>query len=115
MNPDTQNGYQAPQQTPTAGVPQPQPVNQQERNRGLEILVPINRSGWSIAAGYVALFNIPFLITAPFALILGIVGLIDIKKNPSRAGRGRCWFAIIYSGLALAIAIPVLISAYGID
>lgn len=74
-----------------------------ERDRGLEMVIPINRSGWSIAAGYVALFNIPFVFMAPIALILGIVGLKDIKKNPSRAGRGRCWFAVIYSIIAIVL------------
>ncbi len=63
-------------QTPQAPVPPvvpqiestPQPVVA-ERDRGLEMVIPINRSGWSIAAGYVALFNIPFVFMAPIGLM----------------------------------------------
>ena len=83
-------------------IPQSQPVIP-ERNRGLEMVIPINRSGWSIAAGYVALFNIPFVIVAPVGIILGIVGLRDISKHAGRAGKGRCWFAIIYGSLTIAL------------
>lgn len=81
----------------------------QDSQKALEMIVPINRSKWAIIAGYVALFNFPFVITAPFAILFAILGLREIAKKPGLKGKGRCWFAIIYSivvmgGLALIIA-----------
>lgn len=127
MDPNTTNPSTPPQPVATPVAPQsvpPQPMAQQsmppqpmgsqpvappERNRGLEMVMPINRSGWALAAGYVALFSIPFVFLAPVAVILGIIGLLDLKKNPSRAGRGRCWFAVIYGGLTIVLSAIVLI------
>lgn len=91
------------QAQPEPAAPIQDPAATPERNRGLEMVIPINRSGWSIAAGYVALFNIPFIFMAPIAIVLGILGLKDIQKNPNRAGRGRCWFAIIYGGVTVLL------------
>lgn len=87
---------------PQTGVPQ--------RDKGMEMILPVNRSGWSIAAGYVALFNLPFIFFAPIGVILGIIALRDIKKNPQRAGRGRAWFAIIYGFVSMAALILLLSS-----
>lgn len=72
----------------------------------LEMLLPVHRSGWAIAAGYVALLNILIftsLVTAPLAILFAILGLRAIKKNPELRGRGRCWFAIIFSSLFLLL------------
>ena len=111
QQPQTQPQPTVQQPTPQVVAPPPQAPQTPERNRALEFVVPINRSGWSIAAGYVALFNIPFFVTAPFALLLGIVGLVDLSKHPTRAGRGRCWFAIIYSAAVMIfIAVAVILS-----
>ena len=65
----------------------------------LEWTVPINRSPWALAAGYVALFSFPFIILGPIAVALGIVGLNDAKKRQKR-GKGRSIFAIVYGGIA---------------
>ena len=68
-------------------------------DRVLEWSVPINRSGLAVAAGYVALFTIPLLFVGPIAVLLGILALGDIRRNPEKLGRGRAWFAIIYGGI----------------
>lgn len=113
MDPNTQTPQTPATEQPVSAVAQPQqtvaPVP--ERNRALEMVIPINRSGLSIAAGYVALFNIPFVIMAPIGIVLGVLGLHDIKQNPGRAGKGRCWFAIVYGSLTiLLIAVAILVS-----
>lgn len=82
----------------------PSPV-EQPRQRGLEFVIPINRNPLAVAAGYVALFNIPFIVTAPVALGLGIAALVSLRKHPEKAGRGRAWFAVIYSAIVMAFAI----------
>ncbi len=74
-----------------------------QRNKLVEMLIPINRSGWAIAAGYVALFTIPFIVVGPVAVLLGILALRDFKKSPNKAGRGRAWFAIIYGMIGTVI------------
>ncbi len=94
---ETQQPPQAPSQQPAPQTP--------PRDKLLEVVIPINRSGWSVAAGYVALFVIPFVFLGPVAIGLGLVSLADIKKHPERAGRGRTWFAIIYGSFGTLLLI----------
>lgn len=69
-----------------------------ENDAGMRMLLPVGRSGWAIAAGYAGLFSLLFFF-APIALILGIIGIFDIKKNPQKHGMGRCIFAVIMGAL----------------
>jgi hypothetical protein len=71
---------------------------QQPRDRSVEALLPVNRSGWAIAAGYAGLFSI-LLIFAPIAILLGVLALNDLKDKPAVGGRGRAWFGIIAGAL----------------
>lgn len=87
------NLEQTPTPQPTVATAAPQ------RDKVTELILPVNRSGYSIAAGYFALVSFPFLIFAPIAFGLGMVALRDIKKHPERAGRGRAWFGVIYGGI----------------
>jgi len=61
------------------------------------MILPVGRSGWAIAAGYVGLFALAG-IGAPFALILSVVAMADIKMHPEKRGMGRAIFALL-SGL----------------
>ena len=74
-------------------------------NAGIRMLIPVGRSGWAIAAGYFGLFAL-MILPAPIALILGIVAVIDIKKNPHRHGMGRAIFGIVMGTL---FSIPLVI------
>ncbi len=69
-----------------------------ESNKALRMVIPIGRSGYAIAAGYLALFSVLF-IPAPFALLFGILALRDIKTNPEKIGKGRAYFGVIMGGL----------------
>ena len=64
----------------------------------MKYLIPVNPSVWAIVAGYVGLFSI-LAIPAPFAIITGIVALKDLKKNPTKSGHVRAWFAIIIGSI----------------
>lgn len=66
-------------------------------------LLPTGRSGWAIAAGYLGLFSL-LLVPAPFALVAGVLGLRDIRRNPRLGGRGRAIFGIVMGSL-LSIAL----------
>jgi hypothetical protein len=68
------------------------------RDRGTEWLLPINRSGLSIAAGYAGLLAIT-LVLAPVALILGVLALLDLTHKPDVGGRGRAWFGVCAGAL----------------
>ncbi|MDF1753255.1 MAG: DUF4190 domain-containing protein [Verrucomicrobiales bacterium] len=65
---------------------------------GMRMLLPVGRSGWAIAAGYLGLFSF-ILIGAPFALITGIIAIFDIKKSQKtdrpKHGMGRAIFGIV--------------------
>lgn len=70
----------------------------------MRALLPVGRSGWAIAAGYLGLFSL-LVIPAPLALICGILAVRDIRRNPHKHGMGRAVFGIVLGGLGtLAIA-----------
>ena len=75
----------------------------------LRMILPIGRSAWAIAAGYLALFSI-LLVFAPFALIAGVLGLREIKQKPELMGAGRAWFGVIM-GTLFSIVLGILIAA----
>jgi hypothetical protein len=60
----------------------------------MRALLPVGRSGWAIAAGYLGLFAI-LLLPAPFALLAGILAVRDIRRHPDRHGMGRAIFGIV--------------------
>jgi hypothetical protein len=75
----------------------------------MRMLLPVGRSAWAIAAGYLGLLS--FLgIFAPVALVVGIVAVRDIQKHPEKHGLGRAWFGIVM-GVLGSIALAVLIAS----
>lgn len=71
-------------------------------------LLPVGRSGFAIAAGYLALFSV-LVVPAPLALLFGILAHCDIKKHPEKSGRGRAWFGIVFGGLFTILLILILV------
>ena len=67
-------------------------------DEGLQYVIPINTSGLAIAAGYVGLISV-LCLPAPLALLLGILALRHLKKNPKLHGKGRAIFAIVMGAL----------------
>jgi len=84
----------------------PQKVEQLGDNAGIRLLLPVGRSGWAIAAGYLGLFSV-LLIFAPICLVVSIVAIRDIQKSKSsehpKHGMGRAIF-----GLVMGIPFTVL-------
>jgi hypothetical protein len=75
-------------------------------------VLPVGRSGWAIAAGYLGIFSL-LGIFAPFAVIAGILGLREIKQNPRLGGRGRAIFGIVMGGIiTLAIGLAFIIPMF---
>ena len=67
---------------------------------GLQFLVPTGRtSGLSMTAGYLAIFGFFFPPLAPVALVLGILGVRDLRRHPQKNGWGRAITGIVLGGL----------------
>lgn len=79
------------------------------RDRAQEALLPVNRTGLSIAAGYAGLFSI-LLVFAPIALILGVLALMDLSHKPDVGGRGRAWFGLVAGAFGTLALIAVFTS-----
>ena len=78
----------------------------------MRILLPVNRSGYSIAAGYLGLISI-LLIPAPFALLFGLLGVRDIKSNSDKQGMGRAIFGIAMGAIFSILLLFFIISYIG--
>jgi hypothetical protein len=68
----------------------------------LNYLLPVNRSGWAIAAGYLGLFSfIPILCYV--GLAVSIVAAVQLKRNPKKLGWGR-----VITGFVISIPMSLL-------
>lgn len=97
-------------------IPAPYAGPQQSigENAGVRWLLPVGRSGWAIAAGYLGLFSF-IIFPAPLALICSIIAIIDIRKHPQRHGMGRAIFGLIMGVLgtiALAFMLVAMVSSH---
>ena len=64
----------------------------------MRVLLPVGRSGYAIAAGYLGLFSLVFF-PAPLALLFGLLAHRDIKRHPEKGGRGRAIFGIVMGAI----------------
>ncbi len=78
-------------------------------SNGMRMLLPVGRSGYAIAAGYLGLFSV-LGIFAPLAIIFGILAIVDIKKHPEKHGMGRAIFGIIMGVIPFIILVVALVS-----
>ncbi len=72
-------------------------------------LLPVGRSPWAIAAGYLGLFSI-LGVFAPFAIVAGILGIRQIKRNPQQHGMGRAIFGITAGSFVLVLIAVALVA-----
>lgn len=94
-------------------LPAPAPARPIQPVGAIGLLVPIDISGWAMAAGYLGLFALVIL-PAPVALIIGLVALRDLDRRPQMRGRGRAWFGIITGAIGTTlIGIGVILAATG--
>ncbi len=84
------------------------PIAVPSEEETLKYILPIGRSGYAIAAGYLALFSVLFVF-APFALLFGILALRDIRLHPEKKGKGRAWFGIVMGALFTLLGLLVLL------
>lgn len=90
--------YQPPPQGPSLGD-----------DPNMRMILPVGRSIWAIAAGYLGLFSV-LGCAAPFALIVSIIAILDIKKHPDRRGMGRAIFGLVMGILGTILLIIGIIA-----
>ena len=73
----------------------------------MRAILPVGRSGYAIAAGYLGLLSI-LGVTAPLALIFSILAIRDIKKNPQKHGMGRAIFGLIMGALGTLVMLTLI-------
>jgi len=79
---------------------------------GLGLLLPSGpQSALSIAAGYCGLIGVLFPLAAPAGLVLGILGVRDLKQHDHKRGWGRAITGIALGGLATLGWLIILIAA----
>lgn len=94
------------------------PVRRRGDEGAVKWLIPIGRSGWAVASGYLGLLScFPFvgLVFGILAVISGILALRHSKRNPKMGGKGRAIFGIIVgslAGLGNGVLVGSLIYAY---
>ncbi|HEX5245111.1 MAG TPA: DUF4339 domain-containing protein [Tepidisphaeraceae bacterium] len=83
------------------------------QDAGIRMLIPVGRSGWAIAAGYLGLFSFVVL-PAPISLIVALIAIRDIRKHPEKHGMGRAIFGLVMGILGtVALAFGVVAMAIG--
>ncbi|NOG54697.1 MAG: DUF4190 domain-containing protein [Planctomycetes bacterium] len=70
------------------------PITATSPEQSLKGILPVNTSILAIVAGYLGLFSL-LLVFAPFALLCGILAVVDLNRRPGRYGHVRAWFGII--------------------
>jgi hypothetical protein len=91
--------------TPVAPTPAPLGADPMMR-----VILPVGRSGWAIAAGYLGLFSLLFVF-APFAVFCAVMAIRDIRRNPHKHGMGRALFGLVMGVLGTAVLAMFLWSA----
>lgn len=66
------------------------------------MLIPVGRSLWAVAAGYLGLFSV-LIVPAPFALLVSLVAMRKIgesrKTGKPLYGMGRAVFGLVMGAL----------------
>ena len=80
---------------------------------GIRMLIPVGRTGWAIAAGYLGLFSL-ILLPAPISIIVSVIAILDIqrsKRTPNvKRGLGRAIFGLVM-GIIFTIALAFVVIA----
>jgi|GEM_PF-4832100 len=101
-------GHTQPMQQPAFGYAYGAPPV--PRDRGLEMLVPVNRALLAIVAGYLGLCSL-LLIPGPIAVAVSLMALRQLKTKPDVGGRGRAWFGLIAGSVASLILLITVLNA----
>jgi len=74
----------------------------------MRLLLPVGRSLWAIAAGYLGLFSM-LCFPAPIAVVVSLVAIRDIRRHPDRHGMGRAIFGLVMGILGTCAVVFTLV------
>lgn len=81
---------------------------------GLQYVVPVNTNLLAILAGYAGLVSV-LCFPAPVALVLGILALRQLKRNPDQHGKGRAIFGIVMGAIfSVLLVINIVLMLTGV-
>lgn len=93
----------------TAPVSAPRPTaHTGAESAGMRMLLPVGRSGWAIAAGYLGLISV-LGFPGPLAIICSVIAFRDLRKNKELHGMGRAIFGLIAGVCGTILLVLVLI------
>jgi hypothetical protein len=95
-----------PMQPPAFGFGPPP----QQRDRALEMVLPVNRLPLAIVAGYLGIFSL-LVFPGPIAVFVSVIALRELNSKPEVAGRGRAWFGLIAGALASVVLVIIVLNA----
>jgi len=101
--------YGLPSPVPATGQDGGKTGNPVEVDTGVteRYILPVGRSGWAIASGYLGLISV-LIIPAPFALLTGILAIRAMRRDPKKHGMGRAVFGIVMGGLITGLLLFAL-------
>lgn len=73
-------------------------------------VLPVGRSPHAIAAGYLGLISPLIPLAAPAAIVLGVLAIRDIRRDPAKHGMGRAVFGIIVGSLVTLLAMALVVA-----
>lgn len=77
-------------------------------------VIPVGQSVWSIASGYLGLLSLGLCFLGPFAVLTGVIAIVELRKNPRLSGWGRAIVGIILGSLgSIGLVLMIIALAAG--
>ncbi len=90
----------------------PAPPAPMGESAGMRMMLPVGRSGWAIAAGYLGLFSV-LLLPAPLAIFCALMAIREMRRNPRLHGMGRAIFGLVMGvGAVLGFIVMMFAAAW---
>ena len=70
---------------------------------GMRLILPVGRSGWAIAAGYLGLLSLGCFFLGPAAIVCSVMAIRDMKLHPERHGMGRVITGFVLGGIGTIV------------
>lgn len=76
----------------------------------VRMLIPVGRSPWAIAAGYLGLFSLFGGFVAPVSIVVSIVAIRDIRAHPEKHGMGRAITGLVLGIIGTIMLVVIIIA-----
>ncbi len=74
------------------------------------MIAPIGQSPLAIASGYVGLFSLALCFLGPVAILLGVLGVRQIRNNPKMHGMYRAIIGIVLGAISSVGLAAILVA-----